>query len=151
MFWSVGWALLWAGGFFCNLDILYGGLGIGKLQFLIKKKIIFFFSCYFFCNFWSLKPWIRIGSRSGSVLASIRIHWIRIRKKWIRIRNTGCQTPSSGPSPGLFLVQICLPLAMVTMLARQTLNVGIHTGCRVSQMCICPGKWSFSVSAAERS
>jgi hypothetical protein len=25
-------------GFFYNLDILYGGLGIGKLQFLIKKK-----------------------------------------------------------------------------------------------------------------
>jgi hypothetical protein len=24
--------------FFYNLDILYGGLGIGKLQFLIKKK-----------------------------------------------------------------------------------------------------------------
>jgi hypothetical protein len=24
-----------AEGFFCNLDILYGGLGIGKLQFLI--------------------------------------------------------------------------------------------------------------------
>ncbi len=33
--------------FFYNLDILYGGLGIGKLQFLIKKKkkisvVIFF-------------------------------------------------------------------------------------------------------------
>jgi hypothetical protein len=27
-----------AEGFFYNLDILYGGLGIGKLQFLIKKK-----------------------------------------------------------------------------------------------------------------
>jgi hypothetical protein len=26
-------------GFFYNLDILYGGLGIGKLKFLIKKKI----------------------------------------------------------------------------------------------------------------
>ncbi len=26
-----------------NLDILYGGLGIGKLQFLIKKKKFFFF------------------------------------------------------------------------------------------------------------
>jgi hypothetical protein len=26
-----------ADGFFCNLDVLYGGLGIGKLQFLIKK------------------------------------------------------------------------------------------------------------------
>jgi hypothetical protein len=25
-------------GFFYNLDILYGGLGIGKLQFLSKKK-----------------------------------------------------------------------------------------------------------------
>ncbi len=91
MFWSVGWPLLWAGGFCCNLDIFYGGLGIGKLQFLIKKKFNFFFSCFFFFNFWSLKPWIRIGSGygsvSGSVLASIRIHWIRIRKKWIRIHN----------------------------------------------------------------
>ncbi len=31
MFWSVGWPLLRAEGFFCNLDFLYGGLGIGKL------------------------------------------------------------------------------------------------------------------------
>jgi hypothetical protein len=30
-------ASLWAEGFFCNLDILYGGLGISK----------FFFSCYY--------------------------------------------------------------------------------------------------------
>ncbi len=28
MFWSVGWPLLRAEGFFCNLDVLYGGLGI---------------------------------------------------------------------------------------------------------------------------
>jgi hypothetical protein len=27
-----------AEGFFYNLDILYGGLGIGKMQFLIKKN-----------------------------------------------------------------------------------------------------------------
>jgi hypothetical protein len=38
MFLSVGWPLLRAEGFFYNLDILYGGLGIGKMQFLIKKK-----------------------------------------------------------------------------------------------------------------
>ncbi len=88
-FWSIGWPLLWAVGFFCNLDILYGGLGIGKLQFLITK--FFFFSCnFFFFNFRSLKLWIRIGSGSvsGSVLVSSLNIWIRIRKKWIRIRNT---------------------------------------------------------------
>jgi hypothetical protein len=84
-------------GFFYNLDILYGGLGIGKLKFLIKKKLKKIFSCNFFFNFWSLKPWIRIGSGSGSgfgsgsVLASnikLRIR-IRIRKKLIRIHNPG--------------------------------------------------------------
>jgi hypothetical protein len=31
MFFSVGWPLLRAEGFFSNLDVLYGGLGIGKL------------------------------------------------------------------------------------------------------------------------
>ncbi len=97
MFWSVGWTLLWAAGFFCNLDILYGGLGLGKLQFLIKKNLIFFFSCNFF-KFLVIKAlvikaldpdWIQIGS--GSVLVSSLNLWIRIRirKKWIRIRNTG--------------------------------------------------------------
>ncbi len=62
MFWSVGWPLLRAEGFFCNLDILYGGLGIGKLQFLIKKKLIFFSAVIFF-QFLVIKAriWIRIG------------------------------------------------------------------------------------------
>ncbi len=77
MFWSVGWSLLRAEGFFCNLDILYGGLGKGKLLFLIKKN--FFFQLLFIFNFWSLKPWIRIGSGSGLV-SSIEL-WIRIREK----------------------------------------------------------------------
>ncbi len=31
MFWSTGCSLLRAEGFFCNLDVLYGGFGIGKL------------------------------------------------------------------------------------------------------------------------
>ncbi len=65
MFWSVGWPLLRAEGFFCNLDILYGGLGIGILQFLIKKEFNFFFSCNFFSIFGLYKKaldpdWIRI-------------------------------------------------------------------------------------------
>ncbi len=47
-----------AEGFFCNLDILYGGLGIGKLQFLIKKNLIFFLQ---FLVIKALDPdWIRI-------------------------------------------------------------------------------------------
>jgi len=45
------------------LDILYGVLGIGKLQFLIKK-IQIFFSCNFFLQFLVIKAldpdWIRI-------------------------------------------------------------------------------------------
>jgi hypothetical protein len=57
-----------AEGFFCNLDILYGGLGIGKLQFFIKK-IKFFFSCNFFIKFLVIKAldpdWIRIWIRIG--------------------------------------------------------------------------------------
>jgi hypothetical protein len=52
-----------AEGFFCNLDILYGGLGIGKLQFLIKKNLIFFSAVIFF-QFLVIKAldpdWIRI-------------------------------------------------------------------------------------------
>ncbi len=48
-----------AEGFFCNLDIRYGGLGIGKLQ-LIKTK----FSAVFFFQFLVIKAldpdWIRI-------------------------------------------------------------------------------------------
>ncbi len=87
MFWSVGWPLLRAEDFFCNLDVLYGGLGIGKLQFLKKKNLIF--SAVIFFNFWSLKPWIRIGSGSGLVFSLKCLIRIRIRMKWMRIRNPG--------------------------------------------------------------
>ena len=50
-------------GLYCNLDILYRGLGIGKLQFLIKKKFNFFSAVIFF-QFLVMKAlypdWIRI-------------------------------------------------------------------------------------------
>ncbi len=80
MFWSVGWPLLWAAGFFCNLDILYGGLGIGKLQFLIKKNIIFFSPVIFF---------------KFLVIKALDPDWIRIR---IRIR-IGLQPQPLDPDP----------------------------------------------------
>jgi hypothetical protein len=38
-------SLLRAEGFFCNLDVLYVGLRIGILHFLIQKKLNFFSSC----------------------------------------------------------------------------------------------------------
>ncbi len=61
MFWSVGWPLSWAAGFLCNLDIHYGGLGIGKLHFMIKKNLIFF-QLQFFFQFLVIKaPYPRIG------------------------------------------------------------------------------------------
>ena len=60
-----------------------GVISIKGKNCFYDKKIKFFFQLFFFFNFWSLKPWIRIGSGSGSVsgsvLASIRILWIRIR------------------------------------------------------------------------
>jgi hypothetical protein len=37
MFLSTGCSLLRAEGFSCSLGVLYAGLGISKLQFLIKK------------------------------------------------------------------------------------------------------------------
>ncbi len=37
MFWSAGCSLFRTEGFSCSLGVLYGGLGISKLQFLIKK------------------------------------------------------------------------------------------------------------------
>jgi hypothetical protein len=50
-------------GFFSNLNVLYGGLGIGKLWFLIPN-FFFFSSCNFF-QFLVIKAlvpdWIRIG------------------------------------------------------------------------------------------
>ncbi len=53
-----------AEGFFYNLDKLYGGLGIGKLQFLKKIKNQKKFSAVIFFKFLAIKAldpdWIRI-------------------------------------------------------------------------------------------
>jgi len=55
-----GCSLLRAEGFSCSLGVLYGGLGISKLQFLIKKIKIKFLVVIFF-NFRSSNP----GSETG--------------------------------------------------------------------------------------
>ncbi len=60
IFWSAGCSLLRAEGW---------GLGISKLQFLIKKKI--FFQLYFYFNFWSSKPCLR-----NRVINRIRIRYV---------------------------------------------------------------------------
>ncbi len=59
MFLSTGYSLLRAEGFSCSLGILYGGLGISKLKFLIKKIEIKFPAINFF-QFSVIKTWIRI-------------------------------------------------------------------------------------------
>ncbi len=48
MFLSTGRSLLRAEGFSCSLGVLSGGLGIRKLQFLIKKIEIKFPAIHFF-------------------------------------------------------------------------------------------------------
>ncbi len=58
MFLSTGYSLLRAEGFSCSLGVLYGGLGISKLQFLIKK-IEIKFPAINFLQFLAIKPWIR--------------------------------------------------------------------------------------------
>jgi hypothetical protein len=55
MFLSTGCSLVRAEGFSCCLGVLYGGLGISKLQFLIKKIEIEFPVKIFF-NFRSSNP-----------------------------------------------------------------------------------------------
>jgi hypothetical protein len=59
MFLSTGYSTLRAEGFSCSLCVLYGGLGISKLQVLIKK--IEMSSNKFF-------PILGPGSLSGSAL-----------------------------------------------------------------------------------
>ncbi len=66
IFWGAGCSFWKPEGFFCSLDVLYGGLRIGKLQFVWPKNITFFQLVNFF-QFWSSKPWIRVGS--GSVFS----------------------------------------------------------------------------------
>jgi hypothetical protein len=65
MFSSAGCSLLRAEGVYCTLDVLYGGLGISKLQFLISCK---FFSIFGHQNpgsgsLFSLKCWIWIRTQ----------------------------------------------------------------------------------------
>jgi hypothetical protein len=48
MFLRTGCSLLRAEGFSCSLGVLYGGLGISKLQFLIQKIEIKFPAKHFF-------------------------------------------------------------------------------------------------------
>ncbi len=48
MFLSTGCSLLRAEGFSCSLGVLYGGLGISKWKFLIKKIEIKFPAINFF-------------------------------------------------------------------------------------------------------
>ncbi len=76
-----GCSLLTAEGCSCSLDVLYGGQGISKLQFLINKRKTNISAVIFFLKVLVIKTldpdWIRIR-------ICVRIHlkcWIRI---WIQ-------------------------------------------------------------------
>jgi hypothetical protein len=86
-------------GFSCSLGVLYGGLRISKLQFLIKKiKIKFPAVNLSIFGHQTLDPdpgsgiWIRNPESGSGIRISNKIkYWIRIRIriKSMRIRNPG--------------------------------------------------------------
>ncbi len=84
MFSCTGCSLLRAEGFFCNLGVLYGGLGISKLQFLIKK-IKIKFPAINFSNFRSSNPGsgsgIRIRNPDPQLYKMPDPHWINADPK----------------------------------------------------------------------
>ncbi len=76
IFWSAWCSLLRAEGFSCSLRVFYGGLGISKLQFLIKKIKIKFLVVFSILDHQTLDPdpgsgsAIRKNAGSGSVSGS---------------------------------------------------------------------------------
>ena len=75
-------------GFSCSLGVLYGGLGISKLQFLIKKIEITFPAKHFF----SILGHQTLDPNPDPQLEKC---WIRIQFpiKSMRIRNPACREP----------------------------------------------------------
>jgi hypothetical protein len=67
-------SLLSAAGFSCSLDVLYGGFGITKYNFLSKYYRLFF-SLKFLSLFWSSNPRVRNRIRTRIDLKC----WMRIR------------------------------------------------------------------------
>jgi hypothetical protein len=69
MFSSARCSFLRAEGFSCSLDVFYGGLGISKSQFLIKKISDYFSALNFFQLVIKILDtdwiWIRIGRYSS--------------------------------------------------------------------------------------
>ncbi len=77
-----------AEGFSCSLRVLYGGLGISKLQYSIQK--IKFYSCNFFLPFLVIKT-------LDSELDPDPQCWIRIRIKSMWIHNPA-ENEDRGPN-----------------------------------------------------
>jgi hypothetical protein len=73
-------SFLRAVGFFCNLHVLLGGLGVNKLQFLGKRTTTFeFFQLYYFTNFSHKIPgsgstWTKSAGSRSALLKPMRIH-----------------------------------------------------------------------------
>jgi hypothetical protein len=67
MFWNAGCSFLRAEDFSLCLCVLYGDLGITKLQFFYQKNILFFW-CKFFPIFGHQNPGFKTGFGSGSAI-----------------------------------------------------------------------------------
>jgi hypothetical protein len=86
IFWSAGCSLLRAEGFSYSLNVLYRGLRISKLQFLIKKSIC----SYNFFQFLVIKSLDSDSYPDLLELLGPDPHWIRIHNTAFRPSNGRC-------------------------------------------------------------
>ncbi len=107
IFWSAGCSLLRDEGFSCSLGVLYGGLGIGKLQFLIKKKKIRFLAVIFF-QFLIIKPWIRIRDPYPESGSAIRKNAGSGSVSGSALNQCGSETLVGSPSVSTGTAHICV-------------------------------------------
>ncbi len=118
MFLSTGCSFWRAEGFSCSLGVLYGGLRIGKLQFLIQKKFNFFSAVIFF-QFLVIKAWIRIrdpdpgsgsairkNAGSGSALNQCGSETLPVSYSFLILYQVSSQIPSNHVMSSQFLHKI---------------------------------------------
>ena len=107
--------------FSCSLNVLYGGLGISKLQFLIKKHT--FFSAVNFFQFMVIKTWTWIWIRNtGRKEVAIPINTTYLLLQAIVPTSHQVFIMDLSQFPKAFLIRICLHFMKAKYLCNEPTN-----------------------------